>query len=67
MSADESHIATSKPKFDPAINYGHALTVVSFMLAGAGACYGMRAELQSVDQRSLKGYAAGFPLGPFGL
>lgn len=54
MSADASQIQRSKPKFDPTINYGHVLTVVSFMLAGAGAYYGMRAELQSVDQRVAK-------------
>lgn len=44
----------SKPRFDPTINYGHILTVVSFIMAGAGAYYGMRAELQSVDQRVAK-------------
>ncbi len=54
MSPDSSQIQRSKPKFDPTINYGHVLTVVSFMLAGAGAYYGMRAELQSVDQRVAK-------------
>jgi hypothetical protein len=30
------------------------LTVVSFILAGAGAYYGMRAELHGVDQRVAK-------------
>ena len=29
-------------------------TIVSFILAGAGAYYGMRAELQGVDQRVAK-------------
>ena len=40
--------------FDPTINYGHVLTAVSFLLAGIGAYYGMRAELQSVDYRIAK-------------
>ncbi len=40
-----------KPRFDPTINYGHILTAISFIVAGAGAYYGMRAELQNVDQR----------------
>jgi hypothetical protein len=40
-----------KPRFDPTINYGHVLTAVSFIAAGAGAYYGMRAELHHVDQR----------------
>ena len=40
-----------KPRFDPTINCGHSLTAVSFIVAGAGAYYGMRAELQNVDQR----------------
>ncbi len=44
----------SKPLFDPTINYGHVLTAVSFIIAGAGAYYGMRAELQNVDQRVAK-------------
>ncbi len=54
MSADGHSTQSSRPKFDPTINYGHVLTVVSFMLAGAGAYYGMRAELQGVDQRVAK-------------
>jgi len=33
------------------VNYGHALTVISFFLTGTGADYGMRAVLQGVDQR----------------
>ena len=44
----------SKPLFDPTINYGHVITAVSFIIAGAGAYYGMRAELESVDQRVAK-------------
>jgi hypothetical protein len=43
-----------RPRFDPTINYGHILTAVSFIVAGAGAYYGMRAELQSVNQRVAK-------------
>ena len=43
-----------KPGFDPTINYGHVLTAVSFILAGVGAYYGMRAELNNVDQRVAK-------------
>jgi hypothetical protein len=54
MSNDGSAGQKSKPKFDPTINYGHVLTVVSFIVAGAGAYYGIRAELQSVDQRVAK-------------
>jgi hypothetical protein len=54
MSADASSNQKSKPKFDPTINYGHVLTIVSFVLAGAGAYYGMKAELQGVDQRVAK-------------
>ena len=54
MSADGNSPQKSKPVFDPTINYGHVLTVGAFILAGAGAYYGIRAELQSVDQRVAK-------------
>jgi hypothetical protein len=54
MSGDGNSIQRSKPKFDPTINYGHVLTVVSFVFAGTAAYYGMRAELQGVDQRVAK-------------
>jgi hypothetical protein len=54
MSTDGNAPHKSKPIFDPTINYGHVFTVASFILAGAGAYYGMRAELQSVDQRVAK-------------
>jgi hypothetical protein len=54
MTADSNPAQKTKPKFDPTINYGHVLTVVSFILAGVGAYYGMRAELQGVDQRVAK-------------
>lgn len=41
----------SKPRFDPTINYGHILTALTLIIAGAGAYFGMRAELQNVDLR----------------
>ena len=46
MSGEMAHPDNLGPRFDPTINYGHILTIVSFIAAGAGACYGMRAELQ---------------------
>jgi hypothetical protein len=54
MSDDLIRAKQSKPLFDPTINYGHILTAVSFIVAGTGAYYGMRAELLSVDQRVAK-------------
>jgi hypothetical protein len=54
MTDETSAYRQPKPRFDPTINYGHILTAVSFIIAGAGAYYGMRAELQSVDQRVAK-------------
>ena len=51
MSDEIDAYRQPKPRFDPTINYGHILTAVSFIVAGAGAYYGMRAELQNVDQR----------------
>jgi hypothetical protein len=54
MKDDGNALQKSRPKFDPTINYGHVFTIVSFILAGAGAYYGMRAELQGVDQRVAK-------------
>lgn len=50
MNADRA----PKPLFDRTINYGHILTAISFIIAGMGAYYGMRAELQNVDQRVAK-------------
>ena len=44
----------SRPKFDPTINYGHILTALTLIIAGAGAYFGMRAELQNVDLRVAK-------------
>lgn len=43
-----------RPLFDPTINYGHLLTVVSFIAAGAAAFLGMKVELQNVDHRIAK-------------
>jgi|GEM_PF-2826058 len=43
-----------KPLFDPTINYGHVLTALSFIIAGSGAYYGIRAELGSMDLRVAK-------------
>jgi hypothetical protein len=54
MSEEIDAYTQPKPRFDPTINYGHVLAAVSFIVAGAGAYYGMRAELQNVDQRVAK-------------
>jgi hypothetical protein len=54
MSDDVSERKKPKPLFDPTINYGHILTAISFIVAGTAAFFGMRAELQSVDQRVAK-------------
>ena len=54
MSDEIDAYRQPKPRFDPTINYGHILTAVSFIIAGTGAYYGMRAELQNVDQRVAK-------------
>jgi hypothetical protein len=54
MSDDIGTSRQPKPRFDPTINYGHILTAVSFIIAGTAAYYGMRAELQNVDQRVTK-------------
>ena len=50
----ENSSRQGKPVFDPTINYGHVLTAVSFIIAGIGAYYGMRAELGSMDLRVAK-------------
>jgi hypothetical protein len=60
MSDDANAHSQAKPRFDPTINYGHVLTVSSFLIAAASAYYGMRAELQNVDQRVAKGDAPAF-------
>ena len=54
MNSSGSPPDKPKPVFDPTINYGYVITAVSFLLAGIGAYYGMRAELQSVDYRVAK-------------
>lgn len=42
MSDEIEAYGQSKPRFDPTINYGHILTAVSVIIAGAGAYYEMR-------------------------
>ena len=54
MSEDHNVYTQSKPQFDPTINYGHILTVASFIIAGIGAYYGLRGELLNVDLRVAK-------------
>ena len=54
MSEEIDAYKQPRPRFDPTINYGHILTAVSIIIAGAGAYYGMRAELVNVDQRVAK-------------
>jgi len=54
MSEETDVYRQTKPRLDPTINYGHILTAVSFIIAGAGAYYGTRAELQYVDLRVVK-------------
>jgi hypothetical protein len=54
MNDEANARGSSRPLFDPTINYGHILTAISFIIAGAGAYYGMRAELHNVDERVLK-------------
>jgi hypothetical protein len=44
----------SKFRFDSTMNYGHILTAISFIVAATAAYYGMKAELQNVDQRVAK-------------
>ncbi|MGE0039146.1 MAG: hypothetical protein AB7S93_26420 [Xanthobacteraceae bacterium] len=54
MSEEMNATNQPKPLLDPTINYGHVLTAVSFIVAGTGAYYGVRAELHNVDQRVAK-------------
>jgi len=54
MSDEIRTFRRPKPKFDPTINYGHILTAISFIIAGTAAFFGMKAELQNVDQRVAK-------------
>lgn len=51
--SEESYMRP-RPRFDPTINYGHILTALTLIIAGAGAYFGMRAELQNVDLRVAK-------------
>lgn len=51
--SEEFHMRP-RPRFDPTINYGHILTALTLIIAGAGAYFGMRAELQNVDLRVAK-------------
>lgn len=53
--SDESNTGRQpKPRFGPTINYGHILTVISFIIAGTAAYIGMRTELHNVDYRVAK-------------
>jgi uncharacterized membrane protein YphA (DoxX/SURF4 family) len=45
---------TPKPLLDRTITYGHILTAISFVVAGTAAFFGMKAELQNIDQRVAK-------------
>jgi hypothetical protein len=42
---------TISPKFDPSINLGHVLTVVTLVLAAGGSYYGIRGDLDALAQR----------------
>lgn len=37
------------PRFDPTINLGHIFTFFGFLLAAAGAYYGIRMETQAIS------------------
>jgi len=54
MGDDPNSYTQQKPRLDPTINYGHILTVVSFIMAGVGAYFGLRGELLTVDLRVAK-------------
>jgi hypothetical protein len=41
----------SRPKFDPTINLGHVLTILSFIISGIVAYIGVKVELSNVDTR----------------
>ncbi len=51
MNGDETRLRKPKPLLDRTITYGHILTAISFIIAGAAAFFGMKAQLQNVDQR----------------
>jgi hypothetical protein len=52
--SEEFGESKSRPRLDPTINYGHILTVISLILAGVGAYFGVRGELMTVDLRVAK-------------
>ena len=54
MHEDSKPHSQPKPRLDPTINYGHILTVVSFIVAGVAAYYGLKGELLTVDLRVAK-------------
>ena len=54
MANDLDAYKQPKPRLDPTINYGHILTIISFIMAGVGAYFGLRGELQNVDLRVAK-------------
>lgn len=54
MSEDRNAYTQPKLRLDPTINYGHILTVVSFIIAGVAAYFGLKGELLNVDHRVAK-------------
>lgn len=54
MSNDVNELNKSKPLLDRTITYGHILTAISFIIAGTAAFFGMKVELQNLDQRVAK-------------
>jgi hypothetical protein len=51
MSDGEDQLQRPKPLLDRTITYGHILTAISFVIAGTAAFFGMKADLQNVDER----------------
>lgn len=51
MNDNRNEPRKPKPLLDRTITYGHILTAISFVIAGTAAFFGMKAELQSVNQR----------------
>lgn len=47
MISEDNLPGKRKARFDPTINYGHVLTVVSFVIAGAGAYSGCVSNLKA--------------------
>ena len=54
MNEYKDNIPKPKLLLDRTITYGHILTAISFVVAGTAAFFGMKAELQNVDQRVAK-------------